>query len=70
MEEKEYGADTWVKHQTDTLQRVNDLLSILEDPSVPDGARIRLDAANVPIITSDNIHRIKVVKNSRRKALS
>lgn len=64
--EEEYGADTWVKHQTNTLERVNALLSILEDPAVPDGARIRLDVANAPLISVDNIHPVKVVKNMRK----
>lgn len=68
--EEEYGADNWVKHQSATLERVNTLLSILEDPAVSIGARIRLDVANAPLITTDNIHPIKFVKNTRRKALA
>jgi hypothetical protein len=67
--EEEYGADTWVKHQTDTIERVNALLSILEDPAVPDGARIRLDVANAPLITADNVRPVTVVKTTRGKAL-
>jgi hypothetical protein len=67
--EEEYGADTWVKHQTGILERVNALLLILEDPAVPDGARIRLDVANAPLITADNVHPVKVFKNMRGKAL-
>jgi hypothetical protein len=70
LSEEEYGADTWVRHQTDTLERVNALLSILEDPAVPIGARIRLDVANAPLITIDNVHSVKVVKTARRKALA
>jgi hypothetical protein len=68
--EEEYGADTWVKHQTDTLERVNALLSILEDPAVQHGARIRLDVSNAPLITVGNVHPVKVVKTTRRKALA
>lgn len=70
LSEEEYGADTWVRHQTDTLERVNALLSILEDPAVPIGARIRLDVANAPLITIDNVHPVKVAKTARRKALA
>jgi len=69
LEEEEYGADTWVEHQTNTLKRVNALLSILEDPAVADGARIRLDIANAPLITADNVHPVKVFKNMRGKVL-
>ncbi|NMM81011.1 integrase [Acidovorax sp. SRB_14] len=68
LSEEEYGADSWVKHQSGTLERVGALLSILEDPAVPVGARIRLDVANAPLITTGNIHPIKFVKNTRRRA--
>jgi hypothetical protein len=68
--EEEYGADTWVKHQTNTLTRVNTLLSIMADPAVPDGARIRLDVANVPLITVNNVHPASAVKNTKGNALS
>jgi hypothetical protein len=54
LSEEEYGADNWVKHQTKTLERVKGMLAILTDPSVPAGARIRLDLANAPLITADN----------------
>ncbi|XYJ10457.1 integrase [Telluria sp. B2] len=67
--DEEYNADTWVKHQSDTLERVNALLSILDDPEVPDGARIRLDVANAPLISVDEVHPVKVVKNMRGKAV-
>jgi hypothetical protein len=68
--EEEYGADTWVKHQSATLERVNALLSILEDSAVPAGARIRLDVGNAPLITTDNAHSVMVSKIRRRKALA
>jgi hypothetical protein len=70
LSEEEYGADIWVKHQTDTLERINALLSILEDPVVPIGARIRLDVTNAPLITTDNVHPVKFVKTIRRKVLA
>lgn len=69
LSEEEYGADTWVKHQARTLERVNALLSILKDPAVPLGARIRLDVANAPLITVDNVHPVVVIETTRRKAL-
>ncbi|NML98400.1 integrase [Paraburkholderia sp. RP-4-7] len=70
LSEEEYGADTWVKHQLLTLERVNALLSILEDPAVPVGARIRLDVSNAPLITTDDVHPVKVIKFTRRKVLA
>lgn len=70
LNEEAYGADPWVKHQTHTLDRVNALLSIFGDPVVPIGARIRLDVANAPLITIDNVHLVKVISITRRKALA
>lgn len=70
LSDEEYGADTWVQHQTKTLERVDALLSILEDVEVPIGARIRLDLANAPLITIGNVHPVKVVKTIRRKVLA
>jgi hypothetical protein len=69
LSEEEYGADTWVKHQSVTLERVNALLSILEDPVVPAGARIRLDVGNAPLITTDNAHAVMVSQTTRRKEM-
>lgn len=69
LSEEEYGADTWVKHQTVTLERVNALLAILEDPAVPVGARIRLDVNNAPLITTDNVHPVRFVPPTGRKAI-
>lgn len=67
---EEYGADAWVEHQSKTLDRVNALLSILEDPKVPLGARIRLDVTNAPLITTDNVHPVRFVKVRRKKTLA
>ncbi|HDS0921991.1 hypothetical protein [Stenotrophomonas bentonitica] len=50
LEEEEYGADTWVKHQELTLERIDSLLAILEDNSVSAGARIRLNIVNAALI--------------------
>jgi hypothetical protein len=68
--EDEYGADIWVAHQTKTLERVNSLLAILDDPAVPAGARITLDVSNAPLITKGNVHPIKFIRKQRRKALA
>jgi len=70
LSEEEYGADTWVKHQSRTLQRVNALLSILADPAVPAGSRIRLDLSNAPLITTNNAHPVMVSKIARRKTFA
>lgn len=69
LSDEEYGADTWVKHQTITLERVNLMLSILENPEVPEGARIRLDVSNAPLITADNVKPIRVLKGRKGQAL-
>lgn len=67
---EEYGADTWVVHQMKTLERVNVLLSILDDPSVSDGARIRLNIENAPLVTvADSETITKAVTFERRKRL-
>ncbi|MFC5510623.1 integrase [Massilia jejuensis] len=69
LSEEEFGADIWVAHQTKTLERVNSLIAILEDPSVPSGARIRLDVTNAPLVTKDNAHSIKFVRKTRHKVV-
>ncbi|MPW19730.1 integrase [Paraburkholderia sp. CNPSo 3157] len=68
LNEEEFGADSWVKHQTVTLERVNALLSILEDPAIPFGARVRLDVNNAPLIANDSVQPIRLVPTIRRKA--
>ncbi|WP_175830861.1 integrase [Burkholderia cenocepacia] len=60
LSDEEYGADNWVKHQTKTLERINAVLSLLEDPLVAPGARIRLDLANAPLIIADDLRPIQV----------
>jgi hypothetical protein len=69
LSDEEYGADAWVKHQTMTLERVNLMLSILEDPEVPEGSRIRLDISNAPLITADNVKPIRVLKGRKNQVL-
>ncbi|WP_229502194.1 hypothetical protein [Massilia cellulosiltytica] len=64
LNDDEYGADVWVKHQVTTLERIDALLLILEDPAVPTGARIRLDLANAPVITTNNVHPTRLDKAS------
>lgn len=70
LSEEEYGADTWVKHQQLTLDRVNALLSILEDPNVPDGTRIRLDVTGAQLITTDDVHPVKFFPKKQQKRLT
>jgi len=69
LSDEEYGADTWVEHQAKTLERVNALLSIMQDPSVPSGARVRLNLANATLITVGNTQPTKVIKADERKLL-
>lgn len=37
-----YGADRWSQHQIKTLERLEQLIQILESPDLPDGTAIRL----------------------------
>ncbi|WP_374592623.1 integrase [Aquabacterium sp.] len=69
LSDDEYGADVWVKHQAATLERVNSMLSILENPEVPVGSRIRLDISNAPLIMADNVKSIRFIKNNKKQAL-
>ena len=69
LDENEYGADAWVNHQSTTLGRINSLLSILDDPEVPVGARVRLDVSNAPVISKENTHPVKFIRKSRQKAV-
>jgi len=41
-----FGADRWTKHQQLTLARLEKLVEILDDPSVPEGTVIQLNAEN------------------------
>jgi hypothetical protein len=41
LAEDEFGANRWVEHQSLTLQRLSQLCTLLDDPSVPDGAIIQ-----------------------------
>ena len=42
VEEGAYGADRWLQHQTQTLQRLEELSAILDNPMVQRGAVIQL----------------------------
>jgi len=70
LDADEYGADIWVAHQNKTLERLEMLLSILRDPKLPIGARIRLDLDSTPLVTLGNAHPIKIIRRSRQKALT
>jgi len=63
LSEREFGADVWVQHQLRTLERVNGLLSIMEDPAIPVGARIRLNVQNAPLITDAGVRPITFHKS-------
>lgn len=69
LAEDEYGADLWVIHQSKTLERIDAMLGILGDPSVPTGAEIRLNIDSVPLITEGKAHSIKAAKALRREVL-
>ena len=66
LNEEEYGADIWVQHQTKTLERVDALLAIFDNPEVPAGARIRLDLEGAPLIMADNVKPVKFLRRDRK----
>lgn len=62
--DSDWGADIWVQHYTQTLERTNALIAILEDPAVPDGTRIRLSVTGANLITNDDgVRPIRFFKN-------
>ena len=71
LTDEEYGADNWVKHQAQTLERVNALLAIIDDAAVPAGARVRLNVDNALLIANDDVRPIKFFRRARAlKALT
>lgn len=54
LSDEEYGADNWVQHQSKTLERIQAMLGVLADPAIPNGARIRLNVVNAPLIIADD----------------
>ncbi|WP_439464280.1 integrase [Roseateles sp. NT4] len=62
LTDEEYGADKWVTHYVKTLGRIGELLSVLENPAVPVGARIRLAKGSPPQVRlADGVHPIKLL---------
>jgi len=62
LTDEEYGADKWVTHYVKTLGRIEELLSVLENPAVPIGARIRLAKGSPPQVRlGDGVHPIKLL---------
>jgi hypothetical protein len=47
------GSDRWVEHQTLTVNRLESLLNILDDPAVPSGSVIQLSNENVATRIAD-----------------
>jgi hypothetical protein len=69
LDDEEYGADAWVRHQTKTLSRIDNLLQIMDDPDVPVGATIRLNVSNPALVMRGGEHKITFHK-SQPKALT
>lgn len=44
-----FGANRWVEHHRNTVERLTQLCAILDNPDVPDGAVIQL--SNIPVIS-------------------
>lgn len=70
LSDEQYNADAWVKDHTNTLNRINHLLAIYDDPNILDGAVIRLAVDNTPLITMDHIHPITLVRASGQQGLA
>ena len=60
LSDEEYGSDKWVAHHVLTVQRLESLTAILDDPSIPPGAVIRLNDAPVagPIVRAHRLGRL------------
>lgn len=70
LSDGEFGADAWVAHQIKTLERIDSLLSIYDDPAVPIGARIRLNVTNPSLITQETVVQpIHFIRTGKRKLL-
>jgi hypothetical protein len=67
--DEELGADLWLKHQATTLDRIHSLLSIMDDPSCPQGAQIRLNIDNAPLITTDGVKLVNSQPTCEQKTL-
>lgn len=71
LSDDEYGVDSWVTHQAKTLERIDALLSIYEDPSIPHGAQIRMNVTNPALITQEPASQpVHFVQTGKRKLLS
>lgn len=47
QEDGYFGSDRWAEHHRSTVERLSQLVAILDDPSVPDGAVIQLSTPNM-----------------------
>jgi hypothetical protein len=64
LSDEEYGADRWVQHHLKNLTRIDELLAVYEDPSVPVGARVRLARGAEPqLLDRDGWHPIKLIRS-------
>jgi hypothetical protein len=62
--EEDFKKDAWVAQQTATLEKVNALLAIIENPEVPGGAAIRLEIESPPLVTTDEVALRSLVSTS------
>lgn len=69
LSREEYNADAWVAHQKKTLDRIDALLAVFDDPNVSNGARVRLNVENVPLITRADSQSIESQLLSNRGGL-
>jgi hypothetical protein len=48
MNDRDFGSDRWFVHHASTVERLESLLRILEDPSVPHGSVVQLGSRSLP----------------------
>ena len=65
--EQYYGSDRWLDHHKVTVERLSELLSIIDNPNVPNGAVIQLSPPKSPtqkISVQKKLNKpVKIVKN-------
>lgn len=65
MDEGEYGANEWVKHQTLTLERLDQLITILDNPNVPVGSVIQLTGVVAASRLAQAVEQRKALEGSK-----
>lgn len=65
MDKNYYGINKWVEHHTAVLERLNQICTLLDEPTVPEGSLIQL--SNIP--TTSSIEQAKKRKNVHTESI-